>query len=216
MLSTNLAYVAMVRNVVSAVATVLSRDFGLLRTESRMTSNGRSAPVFPVGTSALALFAADDPFVGGKARPGVHHLGLEVGDLDGAVRRASGLGVPIAESAPRDGLLGARRWRLDPSATCGVEPYFSEPLRLVRGARGSVERIDHVGVASLDNRAAIATFVGRLGCPLESTQTDLEVQLAVESFTSDKYGVVYHTRAPQHVGGLRVAFVTVGDCDLEL
>ena len=39
--------------------------------------------------------------------------------------------------------------------------------------------------------------------------------MAVESFTSDKYGVVYHTRPPEPVGGLRVTFVTVGDCELE-
>jgi hypothetical protein len=55
----------------------------------------------------------------------------------------------------------------------------------------------------------------RIGFPLESAQTDLEVQLAVESFTSDKYGVVYHTRPPQPATGLRVAFVTIGDCELE-
>jgi hypothetical protein len=37
----------------------------------------------------------------------------------------------------------------------------------------------------------------------------------MESFTSDKYGVVYHTREPEPVGGLRVTFITVGDCELE-
>ena len=37
----------------------------------------------------------------------------------------------------------------------------------------------------------------------------------MESFTSDKYGVVYHTRPPQPVGGLRITFITVGDCELE-
>ncbi len=39
--------------------------------------------------------------------------------------------------------------------------------------------------------------------------------IPVESFTSDKHGVVYHSRAPIPVGGLRVAFITVGDTDLE-
>jgi hypothetical protein len=43
----------------------------------------------------------------------------------------------------------------------------------------------------------------------------MEVAMAVESFTSDKYGVVYHTRPPQPVGGLRITFITVGDCELE-
>jgi hypothetical protein len=80
---------------------------------------------------------------------------------------------------------------------------------------GGSSAFDHLGVAGADNDAAMNVFGRRLGCPLESTQTDMEVHIAVESFTSDKYGVVYHTRAPEPVGGLRVAFITVGDCELE-
>ena len=215
MISSNLAYVALVVTDVSATATVLSRDFGLPRTDCATGPDSRTAPVFAVGASAIALFAGDDPFLGGEARPGVHHIAMEVPDLDEAVRRAAGAGVPADEPAPCAGLQGTRRWRLAPAATCGVRTYLSEPLSLGRANHGWIERIDHLGVASRDNRAAIDTFVGRLGCVLESTQTDLEVQLAVESFTSDKYGVVYHTRPPQPVGGLRVAFVTVGDYELE-
>jgi catechol 2,3-dioxygenase-like lactoylglutathione lyase family enzyme len=79
-----------------------------------------------------------------------------------------------------------------------------------------VERIDHVGVASQDTGAGIDAFSTRMGFPIESRQTDVEVSIAVESFTSDTYGVVSHTRPPEIVGGLRVAFVTVGDAELEL
>ena len=64
--------------------------------------------------------------------------------------------------------------------------------------------------------AAGAVFTDRLGCPVESTQTDFEISQAIESFTSDKYGVVYHSRPPEPIGGLRVSFLTVGDCELEL
>ncbi|HEX4366855.1 MAG TPA: VOC family protein, partial [Rhodopila sp.] len=78
-----------------------------------------------------------------------------------------------------------------------------------------IERIDHLGIASADNQAAVAVFNRRMGLPVESQQTDVEVETAVESFTSDKYGVVYHARAPRAVGGLRVAFLTAGDCELE-
>jgi methylmalonyl-CoA/ethylmalonyl-CoA epimerase len=60
-----------------------------------------------------------------------------------------------------------------------------------------------------------ALFCGKLGFQVESRQTDMEVNMAVESFTSDKYGVVYHSREPEPVGGLRVCFITVGDCELE-
>src|SRR5262249_5554954 len=60
-----------------------------------------------------------------------------------------------------------------------------------------------------------AVFCGRLGFRIESRQTDMEVSIAVESFTSDRYGVVYHSRPPEPMGGLRIAFVTIGDSELE-
>lgn len=214
MISTNLAYVALVVTDVEATATALARDFGLPRTDCARPG-GHPTPGFAVGASALALFAPTDPYVGDRAKPGVHHIALEVPDLESAVRQAVATGVPAVGAEPTPGLQSTRRWLLDPQATCGVRTYLAEPLTLDRTGGGWVERIDHLGVASADNREAIRTFVERLGCPLESTQTDYEVQIGVESFTSDKYGVVYHTRSPQPVGGLRVAFVTVGDCELE-
>ena len=70
-------------------------------------------------------------------------------------------------------------------------------------------------MASADNLAAVELFSKRMGFVIESQQTDLEVRTVVESFTSDKYGVVYQNRAPEVVGGLRVAFITIGDCELE-
>ncbi|MFQ5973930.1 MAG: VOC family protein, partial [Alphaproteobacteria bacterium] len=97
----------------------------------------------------------------------------------------------------------------------GVLTRVTAP-RSVPSSSEVVERIDHIGVACDDNAAATAVFSGRLGFAVESTQTDMEVRMAVESFTSDKYGVVYHNRAPEPVGGLRVSFITVGDCELEL
>jgi len=215
MIARELAYTALVVTDVAATATALARDFGLRRTDCAVGASDRTTPVFAVGASAVALFAPTDPFVGGQAKPGVHHIAFEVADLEAGVRNATAVGVPAAEAEPNAGLQGTRRWRLAPAATCGVRTYLSEPLTLARTRSGWVERIDHLGVASADNAAAIDAFVTRLGCPLESTQTDMEVSIAVESFTSDTYGVVYHARPPQTVGGLRVVFVTVGDCELE-
>ena len=79
-----------------------------------------------------------------------------------------------------------------------------------------VERIDHVGVASENNVKVLDVFSNRFGWPVESTQTDAEITQTFESFTSDKYGVTHRAGQPQLVGGLRVAFVTIGDCDLEV
>jgi methylmalonyl-CoA epimerase len=81
--------------------------------------------------------------------------------------------------------------------------------------RPSSVSLDHVGVASVDNARVVELFCARLGFPLESQQTDMEYRIPVESFVSDRYGVVHHTRQPEAVGGLRVAFVTVGEFELE-
>ncbi len=177
--------------------------------------SGRRVPVFAVGASALALVEPGDAFLGEDARPGVHHIALEVADLAAAAGTVSVAGVALDGRTPEPGLDGRRRLRLKPEATAGVLTYLTEPIPVAPAAGGWVERIDHLGVASADNAAALEVFCGRLGFPLESTQTDLEVRIPVESFTSDKYGVIYHSRPPEPVGGLRVAFVTVGDCELE-
>jgi methylmalonyl-CoA/ethylmalonyl-CoA epimerase len=72
-----------------------------------------------------------------------------------------------------------------------------------------------LGIAVEDVFKYEKIFSGKLGFEVESRQTDMEVLTAIESFTSDKYGVIYHNRKPLPVGGLRVCFITVGDCDLE-
>ncbi|HSF07427.1 MAG TPA: VOC family protein [Methylomirabilota bacterium] len=217
MIASRLAYAALVVADVERVATAFTRDFGLRRTDCTAGNSRRSVPVFAVGSSALALFEPSDPFLGEDARPGVHHIALEVADLAAAAGAVSVAGVALDGRTPEPGLDGRRRFRLKPEATAGVRTYLSEPMAVAQASGGGwLERIDHIGVASADNAAAVEVFCGRLGFPLESTQTDLEVRIPVESFTSDKYGVIYHSRSPEPVGGLRVAFVTVGDCDIEL
>ena len=207
MLADQIAYVALVSNDPAAAADVFERHFGLPRHE--LSSAAGPVPVFPLGRSALAVFPPGHALVEGETRPGVHHLALCVDDLEAAVARA---GAP-AEAAT--GLGGKRVRRLAREATTGVRILLTERLEITSRADGPVERLDHIGVASSDVREDEAVFCGRLGFAVESRQTDMEVSLAVESFTSDKYGVVYHTRAPQPVGGLRIAFITVGDCELE-
>jgi methylmalonyl-CoA/ethylmalonyl-CoA epimerase len=151
--------------------------------------NFGGTPVFAVGRAALALLDCGD---GGK--PGVDHVAF-AGAAEGAERDFRGL--------PRSPLEG-----LD------VTAYVTAPLELPRPS-GSVERLDHLGVAVSDVDACAADWSGRLGFPLESRQIDVEVVTAMESFTSDKYGVVYHSRKPQPVAGVVSAFVTVGDFELE-
>lgn len=215
MIGTGLAYVGVVVRDAAAVASTLERDFLLPRRSYPVGSTGRQAPAFPVGRALVALFDLGDPFVGGAEKTGVHHLAISVDDVDRAGREAAEHGAPCRSGVPEAGLGGAPRLLLDPEATGGVMAYLSEPLAFDAANHGPVERIDHIGVASRDNRGAVDVFSRCLGWPVESTQTDAEVRTTVETFTSDKYGVVHHTRQPEFLGGLRVTFITIGDCEIE-
>jgi catechol 2,3-dioxygenase-like lactoylglutathione lyase family enzyme len=205
MLADQIAYVALVSSDPATARGVFERHFGLERAE--LSSPAGPVPVFALGRSALAVLPPGHPVVDGEARPGVHHIALGVDDLDGVDAPAVG--------APEIGLDGRRIRRLARDGMNGVRVVLTERLGLAPRAAGPVERLDHIGVASTDVGEDEALFSGKLGFPVESRQTDMEVAIAVESFTSDKYGIVYHTRAPEPVGGLRVTFVSVGDCELE-
>lgn len=194
MLAEHIAYVALVSSDCEAAAALFERHLGL----RRQALDGEIA-LFPLGACALALFPPGHPLVEGEARPGVHHIALGVDHVEGDERG-----------------LGARRiQRLPRQSTAGVRVVLTEKLELQAPGEGVVERIDHIGVASTDVAEDEAVFSGGFGFAVESRQTDMEVSIAVESFTSDKYGVVYHSRPPQPVGGLRITFITVGDCELE-
>ena len=206
-----LGYVAVVVDDPEGVATVFEHDLGLPRTE--VTATEGMVPWIAVGESAVALFEPGHEFVGGAGRTGVHHVAIAASD---PATLAVESGFARLETSP--GLGGSRQVELAARDTCGIATRLCEPIENGRtdGASEHVERIDHIGVACADNWAAGAVFTGRLGCPVESIQTDFEISQAIESFTSDKYGVVYHSRPPEPIGGLRVSFLTVGDCELEL
>ena len=207
----SLAYVAVVVDDPVRVAIVFERGLGLPRSE--VSATGGAVPLIAVGESAIALFEPGHEFVGGAVRTGVHHVAIEASDPTAG---AAECGFARSEASP--GLAGSRQVELSVRDTSGIATRLCEPIGTGRraGESDNVERIDHIGVACADNRAAGAVFTDRLGCPVESTQTDFEISQPIESFTSDKYGVVYHSRPPEPVGGLRVSFLTVGDCELEL
>jgi catechol 2,3-dioxygenase-like lactoylglutathione lyase family enzyme len=211
-LADHIAYVALVSADPEAAGAVFERHFRLPRHE--LSSPGGPVPLYPLGRGALALFPATHPLVGGEMKSGVHHIALAAENVEAAGARAAAVGI-ATDGGPADGLGGRRMRRLARDAAGGVRIVLTEPLALSPPAGGPVERLDHVGVASTDVVEDEALFAGRLGFAVESRQTDMEVSIAVESFTSDKYGAVYHSRAPEPVGGLRVTFITVGDCELE-
>ncbi|MAO54367.1 MAG: hypothetical protein CMM61_01540 [Rhodospirillaceae bacterium] len=207
-----LSYVALVSRDPSAADKVLGGLLGLTATDCALPTGG-TAPAYAVGESALLICEPGDPFVDETDRTGVHHIGLYYADMDATAVRLGAAGIGVKDAGA--GLNGGRRMALEAGDTVGVRTYLVDPLDIDRSKSDRIERIDHLGVASADNRQAISVFTDTLGLPIESQQTDMEVETVVESFTSDKYGVVYHTRAPRPVGGLRVAFLTAGDCELE-
>ena len=205
----DLAYVALAVRDIDAAGDLLGGDLGL----ARLSIAGPAGPVtaFGVGRTALVLFPVGDPFLT-AARAGVDHIAFACDDPAAAVE-AAGLG---GAATPGKGLGGAEQVTIARAATAGVASRFTTPLGLSGPAGKRIERIDHLGIASADNRAAEAVFATRIGLPVESRQTDMEVRIVVESFTSDKYGVVYRNREPEPIGGLRASFLTTGDCELEL
>ena len=207
MLADQIAYVAVASSDPAVTCAVYENHFGLPRT--MLASAEGEISVFGIGQSALAVVPLGHPLIDGASKPGVHHMALAVDDVDAAARRA---GVSAVAST---GLGGQRTLALDRAATAGVRVRLTGRLDLKRSTGATVERIDHLGIASTDVAEDERIFTGQFGFAVESRQTDMEVSLAVESFTSDKYGVVYHNRAPEPVGGLRVAFITAGDCELE-
>jgi methylmalonyl-CoA/ethylmalonyl-CoA epimerase len=214
MLGRDLAYVALVVRDVAAPATVFEKHLGLKRTDLD-DGNGGKVVTFAAGKSVIALFPVGHPYVGADAKPGAHHIALGTPDLAKGLSMAEEAGVSAANGTRVAGLGGRKRVELQSAPLCGIRTWLMEPLDTVAGTSSAIERIDHLGIASADNRAAVSMWTGKLGCELESEQTDMEVMIAVESFTSNKHGVVYHSRNPVPVGGLRVSFITVGDTELE-
>ena len=204
-----LAYIALASRDVALTCEVLGNDLEL-PSHTVSSPSGSSHPAFAVGRTALVVFEAGDPFLS-RDGPGVDHIALAA---DSPSDTVAGFGLP-GTMADGDGLNGTRQSALQRTATCGVDTRFCQPLGLSAPAGKLIERVDHIGIASADNVGAEAVFVGQIGCVYESRQTDMEVAQAIESFTSDKYGVIYHTRPPTPVGGLRVSFITTGDCELE-
>jgi hypothetical protein len=212
MLSENLAWVGIVSRAPEDAARRLEDLFGLPRVEVR--AQDAPVPALKVGRSAIVVLPPGHALAGGRERPGVDHIAIGVRDVAAAGAEAERRGFPRA-GRPQPGLARGEVLPLAPDALFGVRTVLASPLPLPGASEGPVSRIDHLGIASTDAFGAIPVFRDRLGLALESTQTDVETVVAVESFTSDRYGVVHHSRPARIVGGLRVSFLTIGDCELE-
>ena len=208
----HLVCVGLAVNDPEEVARRFERDFGLPRSATGVGEVGFKVPFLRVGACAIALHPVGEGLTEDTERPRVHHLVMSTPHADAAINAASARGITAGDSVV---LNGTRAVPLDREKLGGVRLFVCSSFDLPADAQGPVERIDHIGVASANNVPILDAFCRRLGCALESQQTDLEVATAVESFTSDKYGVVRHSRPAKLIGGLKVAFVNVGECELE-
>ena len=199
MLGDTLAYVTLVTRDPDALASLLGTHLWLTRTDIALAGAG-AVPLFAVGASALAVVPLGHVLAGGETRPGVHHIAVATEDMAAAISHCRDAGLAVTATGT-PALGGGARFRVAPDGTAGVATWLVPPIARASSRSVGIERLDHLGIASADNQVGIDAWVKRLGRPLESTQTDMEVMIAVESFTSDRHGVVYHTRPPVPVGG---------------
>ena len=211
--SGRLDHVALVYAQPDLAAERLGRILGLPVTQRRAPW-AAGHPAIRLGQAWLEFLSIDHAEVGEGTREGLHHLGFTTADPAGTLA----IFGATNESNPSGGLPGGLAGFLDASHTGGIRTHFVPDVGAEPDAQpgaSSVERIDHLGVAAADNELYRAAFTERLGFPVESSQIDSEGRIAIESMASDKYGVVYHTRQPEWIGGLRALFITIGDCELE-
>jgi len=80
--------------------------------------------MLPVGDSHLQLLQATGPGVVGRflerRGPGLHHIAVEVSDLEEAIADLLRRGVRMVDNAPRPGGMGTRIAFLHPEATGGL------------------------------------------------------------------------------------------------
>ena len=201
MLASQITYIAVASNDPDTTCSIYENYFELPRTDFN-TPEGQVS-LFSIGQSALAVVPLGHSLIDGELKPGVHHVAFGLDNPEAALTNFS------LKPTPTLGLDGRRSFAIDPSQTCGVRVRLTEPFSLPAHLSGAIERIDHLGIASTDVAEDERVFANKLGFTVESRQTDMEVNISVESFTSD------HTQPPKPIGGLRVTFITIGDLEIE-
>ncbi len=113
------------RDLEQAIAT-WERLFGA-RIEHRdsLAAQGVDAVSLLVGDGRIELVAptGEDTPVGrflARRGPGMHHVALEAGDIDEAVRELAAAGVHLIDLTPRPGLFGLQVAFVHPDAVHGV------------------------------------------------------------------------------------------------
>jgi methylmalonyl-CoA/ethylmalonyl-CoA epimerase len=83
------------------------------------------AAIFSAGGSRVELLEATAPdspiakFIDRRG-PGIHHIALEVDDIEGELRRLKSAGVRLIDESPRKGVGGALIAFVHPRSTAGI------------------------------------------------------------------------------------------------
>lgn len=144
-----------------------------------------------------------------------HYVALRIADTQGLRERLEASGHETSVTAMGNGQ------RLPKSDFCGIPLLVLDQDRSVQEQAaktidGNLIGVDHVGIASEDNRTAKRLFSELVGLPIESEQTDTETMIRVEQFVSNEYGVrSVSTSVSDRPTGLRALFVSMGSEDFE-
>ncbi len=93
--------------------------------KEELPERGLRVAMIPLGESSIELLEPTDPestvgkFIA-KRGGGIHHLAIEVEDIDAALARLKETGIPLIDEEARPGVGGTRVAFLHPKGTGGV------------------------------------------------------------------------------------------------
>ncbi len=129
---TALAHVAIAVRDADALATVFQQTLGATRGEEELLDQGTLRVLFVhLGPVTFELLEPRSPehtvakFLDTRG-PGLHHVSLEVADLDALLARCRDTGVRLIDDTPRAGAHGSRVAFVHPKSVGGVLLELSE------------------------------------------------------------------------------------------
>ncbi len=120
---TGINHIGIAVNNIDQALKLYTEVLGLNLKEIEVVEEQRTrTAILPVGESKIELLESTDPegpiakYIE-KFGQGMHHLALEVSDIEGALREISQSGIPLIDEAPRKGVANTRIAFLHPRGT---------------------------------------------------------------------------------------------------
>ncbi len=120
---TRINHIGIAVNNIDQALKLYTEVLGLSLKEIEVVEEQRTrTAILPVGESKIELLESTDPegpiakYIE-KFGEGMHHLALEVSDIEGALREISQSGIPLIDETPRKGVANTRIAFLHPRGT---------------------------------------------------------------------------------------------------